>query len=86
MASQSSRRKCVTQPDAFCYMYGVYILPKQRRNISEFLKRAYWCYFNVKIGHQDKPWAPHKVYHSCKENLRQWTKETNKEAFAIPMV
>ena len=86
MASQSSRRKCVTQPDAFCYICGVFTLPKQRRNISEFVKRAYYCYFNVKIGHQDKPWAPHKVCHSCEENLRQWTKGTNKIKFAIPMV
>ena len=86
MASQSSRRKCVTQPDAFCYICGVFTLPKQRRNISEFVKRAYYCYFNVKIGHQDKPWAPHKVCHSCEENLRQWTKGTDKITFAILML
>ena len=86
MASHSSRRKCVPQSDAFCYMCGVFTLSKQRRNISEFVKRAYYCYFNVKIGHQDKPWPVYKVYHSCEENLLQWTKGTNEITFKISMV
>ncbi|XP_076057274.1 uncharacterized protein LOC143034813 [Oratosquilla oratoria] len=86
MASIASRRKCVTCPDSFCYICGALTAPKQRRNISEFVKRAYFCYFKVKLGDQDKPWAPHKVCHSCEENLRQWTKGKDKITFGIPMI
>ncbi|XP_076055441.1 uncharacterized protein LOC143033819 [Oratosquilla oratoria] len=86
MASMASKRKCVTCPDSFCYICGALTAPKQRRNISEFVKRAYFCYFKVKLGDQDKPWAPHKVCHSREENLRQWTKGKDKITFGIPMI
>ena len=86
MASRASRRKCVTCPDSFCYICGAFTTPKQRRNISEFVKRAYFSYFKVKLGDQEKPWAPHKVCHSCEENLHQWTKGKDKITFGIPMI
>ena len=40
----------------------------------------------MKLGDQDKTWAPHKVCHSCEESLRQWTKGKDKISFSIPMV
>ncbi|KAK3774889.1 hypothetical protein RRG08_007248 [Elysia crispata] len=84
--STPSRRKCVTSPDSFCYICGSFMAPKQKRNISDFVKRAYFSYFKLKLGDQDKTWAPHKVCHSCEESLRQWTKGKDKISFSIPMV
>ncbi|XP_069623312.1 uncharacterized protein [Ranitomeya imitator] len=86
-APSSSRRKCLSNPDSFCYICGVFTIPVQRANISAFVKQAYFAYFKVKLGDQDKPWAPHMVCKQCVEGLRMWTKGTREKlAFGIPMV
>ena len=41
----------------------------QRKGIMDFVKQSYFAYFEVKLGDQDKPWAPHKVCKTCVENL-----------------
>ena len=51
------------------------------------MKKEYLAYFGVKLGDQDKNWAPHHVCRTCVENLRQWTKQKRKSiGFAVPMV
>lgn len=86
-ASGSSRRKCLNSPDSFCYICGSFTIPSQRTNISTFVREVYFAYFKVKIGDQDKSWAPHKVCKQCVESLRMWTKGTRKKLpFGIPMV
>lgn len=41
------------------------------------------AYFNVRLGDQDKSWAPHKVQAQC----GQWSKGTRKNlAFGIPII
>jgi hypothetical protein len=83
----AGRRNCLNSPDSFCYICGCFTVPSQRTSISDFVKKAYFAYFHVKIGDQDKAWAPHIVCKSCVENLRQWTKgQRNKLAFGIPMI
>lgn len=85
--SASSRRKCLNSPDSFCYICGSFTIPCQRTNISTFVRQAYFAYFKVKIGDQDKSWAPHKVCKQCVESLRMWTKGTrDKFPFGIPMI
>jgi hypothetical protein len=42
------------------YLWG-YTLKASRKPISEFVKRVYLGYFGVKLGDQEKPWAPHIV-------------------------
>ena len=37
----SSTRKCKNKANSFCYICGIYALPRQRRNISFFVKRAH---------------------------------------------
>jgi hypothetical protein len=60
---------------------------KQRQNINPFVKTAYFAYFGIKLGDQDKPWAPHTVCSVCIEDLRNWTKGKKKALrFGIPMV
>ena len=83
----STRRNCLNFPDSFCYICGSFTLPSQRMNISEFVKRAYLASFKLKIGYQDKSWAPHNVCKPRVENLRQRAKRTRKQlSFDIPMV
>ncbi|KAI6650030.1 hypothetical protein LOD99_6245 [Oopsacas minuta] len=57
------------------------------QNITYFVDRAYHAYFKVKLGDQDKSWAPHKVCKSCVELLRSWSKGKEKHLpFGIPMI
>ena len=82
-----SKRKCFNSPDIFCYICGFYTPKPQMQNITEFVNRAYHAYFKVKLGDQDKSWAPHKVCKSCVELLRSWTKGKEKHLpFGVPMI
>ena len=49
--------------------------------------KAYYTYFKIKQGDQDKTWAPHIICKSCKESLRLWT-TSNRTAleFEIPVI
>lgn len=83
----SARRSCRNDPDVFCYICGDYTLSVDRKNITGFVKHAYEAYFKVKLGDQDKSWAPHTVCKTCVEYLRRWTKGTKTSLkFGIPMV
>src|ERR1044072_8547900 len=63
-------RGFLNNPDVFCYICGSYVVQRHRQNITHFVKQAYEAYFGVKLGEQDKSWAPHKVCRSCVESLR----------------
>ena len=83
----SSRRKCKLDPNIFRYICGSFAVSKQRQRITDFVKKAYLAYFGVKLGDQDKNWAPHQVCRICVENLRQWTKQKRQTiGFAVRMV
>ncbi|QQP48991.1 Uncharacterized protein FKW44_009491, partial [Caligus rogercresseyi] len=83
----SARRSCRNNPDIFCYICGEYTLSGDRKNITGFVKRAYMAYFKVKLGDQDKSWAPHTVCKTCVEYLRRWTKGAKTSLkFGISMV
>ena len=62
------------------------MLQNQSCNISEFVKEAYNGQFKMKIGDQDKSWAPHKVCTTCRETLRKWTEGKRFMKFIVPMV
>ena len=50
-------------------------------------KKAYLAYFGVKIGDQDKAWAPHIVCEKCTEHLRQWNKRKRRSLkFGVSMI
>lgn len=60
---------------------------KQQLNITDFVKKVYFAYFDLKLGDQDKVWAPHKVCKRCVEDLRNWSRDKKKAfRYAIPMV
>ena len=82
-----AQRGCVISPDNFCFICGEYIVKSQQRNISDFVKKVYFAYFKLKLGDQDKPWAPHKVCRRCEEDLRLWFKgKKNSFRFGIPVM
>lgn len=83
----SGRRSCKNKPYVFCYICGEYTLIANRNPVTNFVKRAYHSYFGMKLGDQDKLWAPHMICKTCIEHLRQWTKGTRSSLkFGIPMV
>ena len=80
-------RGCKNSADIFCYICGSYAVKKQQQNITSFVKQAYETYFGIKLGDQDKSWAPHRVCRTCVESLRHWSKGKKRALpFAIPMV
>ena len=82
----SSGRKCLNSSDLFCYICGQFTIKHQRTNISDFVQKAYHAYFGMKLGDQDKHWAPHIVCKPCVETLRGWTQGKKHKRFGIPMV
>jgi len=83
----SSSRKCKNKADSFYYICDMYTLPRQRRNKSLFVKRAYKAYFEFSPCDHDKKWAPHIACHNCIDMLRDWTKRKGKGLpFGVPMV
>ena len=83
----SSRRSCRNKPDVFCYICGEYTVVPNRKSVTSFVKRAYHAYFGMKLGDQDKAWAPHMVCKKCTEYLRRWTHgKKDGLKFGIPMV
>ncbi|GFW51877.1 uncharacterized protein TNCV_1188081 [Trichonephila clavipes] len=80
-------RGCVNSPNCFCYICGSYTVKKQQRNISNFVQKVYFAYLGIKLGDQDKSWAPHVVCSVCVEKLRQCFKgKTKSFHFAVPMI
>ena len=58
-----------------------------RKSITGFVRKAYFAYFGIKLGDQDKPWAPCVICKTCVERLWQWTSRTRQSmGFGIPMV
>jgi hypothetical protein len=48
---------------------------------------VYYAYFGVKLGDQDKSWAPHKVCYVCVEDVRKWSKGKKKAfRFGVPII
>jgi hypothetical protein len=62
-------RKCVNNPDMFCYVRGEFAVKVQRHNLTPLVKKAYDLYFGCKVGDQDRLWAPHVCCGTCARNL-----------------
>jgi hypothetical protein len=56
------------------------------RQIDSLVKKLYFSYFQLKVGDQDKSFAPHTACSICVEGLRYWYDGKRKAMpFAIPM-
>ena len=64
-------RKCMNNPNRFCYIYGNVVLHNRQAKITDFVKKAYCDHFGVKLGDQDKSFTP-TVAVTREENLRDW--------------
>ena len=83
----TTRGKCANDLDCFCYICGRFTLIDERLGFTTFVRQAYFAYFDMHLGDQDKSWAPHKVCQPCVEKLRRWTKGKRTHlSFGIPMV
>ena len=86
----SVKRPCKVSSDFFCYVCGYYISQRQKKHkvIPEtkfFI--AYEAYFGMKMGDQDKSWAPHFCCGSCRSTLEGWMRGSRKRMpFAIPRI
>ncbi|CAH1113218.1 unnamed protein product [Psylliodes chrysocephalus] len=76
----SSRRRCLNNPDHFCYVCGEYVFNYCRKVISELVKNNYFEYFEILLDKNEKSWAPNCVCKSCVEYLRLW-KSGKRNAF-----
>lgn len=80
-------RRCKNNPNKFCYICGKVVLSGQESTITSFVKASYHAYFGVKLGDQDKDFAPHITCKTCTEYLRRWsTGKVKALPFGIPMV
>ena len=80
-------KRCINDKDSFCYTCGEFVFKENRKTIDEFYMKAYYTYFKIKPGNQDKTWEPHIICKPCKESLRLST-TGNRTAlrFRIPMI
>lgn len=80
-------RKCVNNANNFCYVCGEITFKSQKRTFTQLVRRAYELYFGVKVGDQEKSWAPHICCKTCLTLLTGWLKGTKRHMrFAVPMV
>ena len=79
-------QKCKNHPNRFCYICGHVVLSDRQAKMTDFVKKAYQTYFGVKLGDQDKPFAPHICCKTYLENLRDWRNKKRKSMpFGVPM-
>ena len=58
-------------------MWRIHIGAQPKTN-HRFCETSLFSLFQVKLGDQDKSWAPHIVCKTCIKHLRQWTKKQRK--------
>lgn len=81
------KRGCLNHPDYFCYICGHFTPRDQRKQLTRKVKVAYHHYFGVKVGDQDRTWAPHICCSVCYVGLTQWLNGKRKSMpFAVPMI
>ena len=83
----SAERKCSNIPDVFCYVCQEFTLAKGRRKITEKVEKSYLRYFGVKIGVQDKPWAPPVICKGCQIKFIRWENGASDSfKFGVPTI
>ena len=52
-------RKCKNSPERFCYVCGKVTFSDQQSTITKLVKSLYSAYLGIRLGDQDKSFAPH---------------------------
>ena len=80
-------KKCVNNPDMFCYVCGEFTVEAQSRSLKPLVKKAYELHFRWKYGDQDKLWAPHIYCGTCASKINQWLQGSRPPMhFAVPIL
>jgi len=80
-------RKCVNNPDNFCYICGEVTFASRKCLITPTIKEANYFYFGCKVGDQDKKWAPQVCCSTCLSKLYAWVNGKERcMPFGVPMV
>jgi hypothetical protein len=58
-------RQCLQSPQKFCYICGSYVFDSKLHFMDSFVKKLYFSYFHLKVGDQDKCFAPHTACNTC---------------------
>ena len=83
----ATNRNCKNNPNALCYICGEFIKVSNRNKIDDLVDNLYHAYFGMKLGDQDKSWAPHIVCKTSVEHLRQWKNgQRNSFKFGVSMI
>ena len=72
------KRRRVNDPDYFCYIFGEHIFGGERMAITELIKQRYYSYFQLKVGDQEKSFAPQTVCKKCVTSLSMWESKDKK--------
>jgi hypothetical protein len=80
-----AKRKCLNNPDTFCYACGEVTFKCQRGNFTPLIKKYYELYFGCKLGDQDKSWAPRIFCAMCARLLTEWVNGLRLIPFAVPI-
>lgn len=60
-------RKCVNNPDMYCYVCGEFTVKAQRHSLTPLVKKAYKLYFGCKVGDQRQALGPsYLLWYMCK--------------------
>ena len=80
-------KKCTSSTNSFCYICGDFTVAGDRCNITMNIKKLYHAFFGIKLGDQDKDFAPYVACNSCASKLRMWYQKKLKSLpFGVPMV
>ncbi|XP_061431765.1 uncharacterized protein LOC133357688 [Lethenteron reissneri] len=83
-------RGCKHPVDAFCYIRGQFTKIRAKKysvKVSAKMCEAYKAHFDMPVGDQDKPFAPHFTCEQCKKTLEGWYGgEKRAMKFAIPRI
>lgn len=78
-------RTCINSFSDFCYCCGEYA-GANGPLLSPAFRDAYFKYFNLRVGDQDKPWAPHQACRRCYSLLSDWAAGGRKSLpFCVPV-
>lgn len=83
----TSRNTCKINPNYFCNICGEYTFIKNRKSVSDFIKKIYFDYFGFTMETRDKYWIPNTVCKNCVEYLRLWAnKQRTHFKYKTPMI
>ena len=71
-------RNCKTDPDRSCYICGHVVFLDSQPKITDLVKKTYEQYFEVRLRHQDNPFAPHIGCKTCLKILLDWRNKKGK--------